>query len=120
MCELAPFRLLGLVFVTLLTVAFATGTAVRAAPSVSEVQLEAYQLSGGLLADLCKDKDSDHAHMASCSLCHLVAGSDLPDVSLLLIQIERALVATVILPQIRRAEARPYDPATPTRGPPLA
>ncbi|WP_136686037.1 hypothetical protein [Falsirhodobacter xinxiangensis] len=120
MRDLAPLRLLGLVFVTLLAVAFATGTAVRAAPSVSEVQLEAYQLQGGLLADLCNEKSPDHAHMAGCSLCHLVAGCDLPDATLSLVEIDRKLIAAVILPQIERAAAHPRDPATPTRGPPEA
>jgi|GEM_PF-4396385 len=61
MHRLASFRLPGLIFVTLLTVAFATGAAVRAAPSVSEVQLALYQLQGGLLADLCDEPSSDPA-----------------------------------------------------------
>lgn len=120
MRDLAPLRLLGLVFVTLLAVAFATGTAVRAAPTLTEVRLEAYQLQGGLVADLCNEKSPDHAHLASCSLCHLVAGSDLPDIGLPLIEIERKLVATLILPQVQRAATQPRDPATPTRGPPQA
>lgn len=119
MRDTALLRLLGLVFVTVLAVAFATGTAVRAAPTVSEVRLEVYQLQGGVLTDLCNDMSPDHAHMASCSLCHLVAGSDLPDIGLSLAEIEGAFVATIILPQIRRAAWHPRNPATPTRGPPL-
>ncbi|MCJ8140018.1 hypothetical protein [Falsirhodobacter halotolerans] len=115
----AAFRILGLVAVTLLTVAFATGTVGRAAPSVTDMYLSAYQLQGGLLSDLCHDTP-DHAHEAGCSLCHLVAASNLPDVNLPLIRAERARVAAIILPQIRRAAARPHDPATPTRGPPQA
>lgn len=118
MHALAPLRLLGLVFVTLLLVAFSTSTAVRAAPSVSELRLEAYQLQGGLLSDLCNDTSSDHAHKPSCSLCHLITGSDLPDNGLSLVEIERKLVAAIILPQTRRAEAHPRDPAVPPRGPP--
>lgn len=120
MRSLAPFRFLGLIFVTLLTVAFAAGTAARAAPSVSEVRLELYQLQGGLLADLCDETLSDPAHLAHCSLCHLVAGSTVPDTSLPLVEIERKLVDAVILPQVRRAKARLRDPAIPPRGPPQA
>lgn len=119
MHRVAPFRLLGLIFVTLLAVAFITGTAARAAPSVSEVRLEFYQLQGGVLADLCDETSADPGHLAHCSLCHLVAGSTIPDTGLPLVEIERKLVDAVILPQIRRAEARLRDPAIPPRGPPL-
>ena len=115
---LAPLRALGLVLLALTAVAFATGTAVRAAPSLSELRLDAYQLAGGALADLCNDQGPDHAHMASCALCHLVAGSDLPPGGLALTEIERSYVTAHLLPQVRRAAARARDPAIPPRGPP--
>jgi|GEM_PF-3374420 len=95
MHRLASFRLPGLIFVTLLIVVFATGTEARAAPSVSEVRLALYQQQGGLLADLCDETSSDPAHPAHCSLCHLVAGSTVPDTSLPLVEIERNLVDAV-------------------------
>ncbi|WP_435168831.1 hypothetical protein [Falsirhodobacter sp. 1013] len=117
---LAPLRAVGLVLLALTAVAFATGTALRAAPSLSELRLDAYQLAGGALVDLCNDQGPDHAHMASCALCHLVAGSDLPDTDLALIEIERRYVTAQLLPQVRRAEARARDPAIPPRGPPLS
>lgn len=120
MRDVMHLRFLGLIMVTLLAVAFSTGTAMRIAPTASEARLEAYQLAGGLLADLCNEKSPDHAHMTQCALCNLVAGSDLPDTRLSLVAIERLVVGTVILPQIQRAAASPRDPATPTRGPPLA
>lgn len=118
MRDLASLRHFGIVFVTLLTVAFATGTAARSAPTVSETRLEAYQLQGGLLSDLCNEMSSDHAHIVSCSLCHLVAGSDLPQTAHVLVEIERKLFSSVILPQIQRAALQLRDPATPPRGPP--
>lgn len=111
--------MLGLIVVTLLTVAFATGTALRASPSVVQVRLEAYQLSGGLLSDLCDDHAQGHAQMANCWLCHLIAGCDLPANRLTRIDIERQLIATVVLPQLLRVRHLPHDPAAPTRGPPL-
>lgn len=114
------FRMAGLALLTLLAVAFATGTALHAAPNLNEARLEAYQLAGGSLDDLCGEDGADHAHIASCSLCHLVSSSDLPQTVHSLTLIERRLVATVILPQLRRAAARPRDPATPPRGPPQA
>ena len=119
MRAMVPLRLLGLVLVALMTVAFASGTAARAAPTANDMRLNAYQLAGGLLSDLCHDHAPDHAHMESCALCHLVSGADLPPHRPPTAALERRLVATVILPQIRRAEARPRDPTTPTRGPPL-
>lgn len=120
MRDLGFLRFLGIAFATLLAVALATGTAARVSPTVSEVRLEAYQLQGGLLSDLCNETSSDHAHMVSCSLCHLVAGSDLPQTDLVLVEIERKLFSSVILPQIQRAAMQLRDPATPPRGPPQA
>lgn len=113
----ASLRLLALVLIAL---AFASGTGLRAAPTVAEARLEAYQLQGGLLADLCNEKSPAHPHAADCALCHLLAAGDLPPRQTSLIRIERALVASVILPRIQRAEAHRHDPAIPTRGPPHA
>lgn len=118
MRDVAPLRLLGLVLVTLLAIAFATGTAVRAAPTASEVRLEAFQLLGGLPDDLCNDSAPDHAHTASCALCHLVAGAALPDPGAFPAGVTLARAFSVTLPQIRRAPTGPRNPATPTRGPP--
>ncbi|MDB6452914.1 hypothetical protein [Falsirhodobacter sp. 20TX0035] len=114
----APLRALGLILLAMTAVAFATGTIARAAPTVTELRLEAYQLAGGALADLCNDHAPDHAHAASCSLCHLAAGSTLPDTDLPLTLIERTYVTLHLLPQLRRAATRVRDPATPPRGPP--
>lgn len=113
-------RILGLVMMTLLAVAFATGTAVRAAPSVTEIRLEAFQLAGGVVEELCNVKGPDHAHIASCALCDLIAASHMPDACIPMMALERQVVATVILPQVERAAARARDPAIPPRGPPAA
>lgn len=120
MRDLAPPRFPGLLLLILLALAFASGAAGRAVPTVAEARLQAFELSGGVLADLCHAGQPERPHVASCSLCHLVAAGDLPDTPLKLVEIERRLLAAVILPQIRRGEARPRDPATPTRGPPQA
>lgn len=112
-------RTLGLALMTLLALAFASGSYARAAPTLADVKLDAYILSGGSALDLCRQADGDHAHLAECALCHLVAASNLPEAGLSLIRIDARMMATVILPQIRRAAARPRDPATPPRGPPI-
>lgn len=118
MCNRLLLRVSGLVMMALLALAFATATVARAAPTATEVRLEAFQLAGGVADDLCNTKDSDHPHLYSCSLCHLISSGDLPEAMLSLTGIEQLVVATVILPQLRRAAARPRDPATPPRGPP--
>ncbi|TQS70803.1 hypothetical protein ERN12_13155 [Rhodobacteraceae bacterium] len=111
------FRALGLVFVTLLAVAFASDMSVRAAEQVYEVQRQIGKAGAG--TSLCAPSSSEHDHKRSCSLCHLISSCDLPpSAGLLLIEIERDLIARVILPQMRRDAARPRDPATPARGPP--
>ncbi|QUS37284.1 hypothetical protein [Falsirhodobacter algicola] len=108
----------GLVLLMLLSVAFAAGTALRAAPSASEVRLEAWLLEGNTRADLCNHDGPDHVHTATCSLCHLLASGDLPARIPALIPTERHIAATVILPRTQRAFGRARDPAVPPRGPP--
>ncbi|RWR29653.1 hypothetical protein D2T31_09420 [Sinirhodobacter populi] len=116
MRDCAPFRRFGLMLLALLALAFATGA--RAAPDPAELRLEAYLLSGGSAADLCAQDGTDPAHAASCSLCHLIASSTLPDGGPSLVAVELHVVATVLLPQLRRAAMRLRDPATPPTGPP--
>lgn len=111
-------RALGLALVTLLAVAFATGSLTRAAPDLSEVTLDAYILSGGSALDLCRQKDGDHAHMSECSLCNLVSSCALPYARLSLTEVDGHFLTTIVMPQIRRAAAGLRDPAIPPRGPP--
>lgn len=120
MRALALFRRLGMVLATLLAVAFATETAARTAPSVSDRGLEVYQLLGGLVSDLCNTTGTDAAHTPDCSLCHLLTGGDWPGHHPSFVRSERARVLRLVLPQIRRARAHPRDPAIPPRGPPHA
>ncbi|WP_128255354.1 hypothetical protein [Falsirhodobacter deserti] len=111
-------HLAGLTLLILLALAFATGTSLHAAPSMTEARLEAYMLAGGLADDLCSTQDQDHLHLPSCSLCQLVTATDLPGTGLALPELERRLAAAVILPQVQRAASRARDPAIPPRGPP--
>lgn len=115
MRDRTPFRRFGLMLLALLALAFATGA--RAAPDLAELRMEAYLLSGGSAADLCAQDGMDPAHMASCSLCHLIASGPLPDGGPSLVAVELH-VAAVLLPQLRRAAMRLRDPATPPTGPP--
>lgn len=117
--EHPSLRVLGLAFLTLLTLAFASGSFARAAPQASERTLEVLQLMGMDVGDLCDEDSPQHVHLAECSLCHLVAGADLPDAALTLIEVDRRIVATIVLPRMDRAAAHPRDPATPPRGPPF-
>ncbi|MDH2327405.1 hypothetical protein QCN27_11055 [Cereibacter sp. SYSU M97828] len=119
MREHLSLRVLGLTFLTLLAIAFASGSYARSAPAASEQKLEMLQLMGMSVDDLCDEDGRQHAHLAECSLCHLVAGTNLPDAGLTLIELDRRIVAALVLPQMDRAAARPRDPATPPRGPPL-
>lgn len=115
-----PLRVFGLALLTVLSFAFASGTALRAAPQASDARLEVLQLMGFAVDDLCNDGQDKAVHFVECSLCNLVASSTLPDAGGLLVEVDRRIYASVILPQIRRAEARQRDPATPLRGPPQA
>ncbi|WP_265502161.1 hypothetical protein [Paracoccus beibuensis] len=113
-----PLRMLCLLVLAMVGVAFASATAVRGVPSAGEVRLEAFLLSGGSVADLCRHDQDGHEQVLHCALCHLVAGTDLPSADPPPIAIERRVLASIILPQVRRAGLRPKNPATPLRGPP--
>lgn len=109
---------LRLVMALLLALAFAGAGFARAAPSIAEARLDALMLAGFDKADLCRDAAEGHAHLAECSLCNLVSNSTFPDGTLSLLDMERRLVASILLPQIRRAALHRHDPAIPPRGPP--
>ncbi|MFC0198859.1 hypothetical protein [Paracoccus rhizosphaerae] len=116
---LIPFRILCLTLLTMVSLAFASATVVQGVPTLSDVRLEAYVLAAGSVADLCLHDEPQHSHPSRCSLCHLIAGCDLPPADLRLIAIEQRVAAAIIRPQIERATLCPRDPATPLRGPPV-
>ncbi|WP_347137836.1 hypothetical protein [Paracoccus sp. SSK6] len=110
-------QLPGLAFMALLAVALATGMAARPVPSEMDLRLDAWVMAGGSLDDLCGDHGADHKD-GHCPLCNLAAPTGLPPVTASLLDAEQRILASIVLPQIRRAAGHARDPATPKRGPP--
>lgn len=112
-----PPRFLGLAFLALAVLALATGMTARPVPSEMDLRLEAWVMAGGALDDLCGDHGADHGG-GHCPLCNLAAPAGLPPVTAHLLDAEQRILASIVLPQIRRAAGHARDPAIPKRGPP--
>ncbi|MBM3606746.1 MAG: hypothetical protein FJX25_19220 [Alphaproteobacteria bacterium] len=107
MGRLIPFRILCLTLLTVVSLAFASAMSGRSVPTISEVRLEAYVLTGVSVGDLCLHDEPQNSHAFHCSLCHLIAGCGLPSADLRLVAIEQRFAAAIIRPQVERAGLRP-------------
>lgn len=84
-------------------------------PTVAELELQAFLLSGGSLDDLC-GHDGGMAHVDCDICCHTAALPARHQPSIL--EAEQTYLALVILPRAALAANRIYDPSAPVRGPP--
>lgn len=91
------------------------------APSSDDAALQSFVLSGGDLADLCRDANGDGLpDHQGCPACHIVATSDVPNVDLTFKAADLAFVSKVVAPRESRALRMVLDPARGMRAPPLA
>lgn len=110
-------RLLLLVAVTVSLTA--TGFAHRM-PDAQDQALALALASGAGLDDLCGDAPDGSPRDTHCLACQIAGSADLPPAAATLIDLELALVASVIAPREARASARVLDPAHSPQGPPSA
>ncbi|MEI4473793.1 hypothetical protein [Frigidibacter sp. MR17.24] len=111
-------RMLGLMLVALLTLAFGAAGHAHHVPDAGDLRLEAHLLAGGSIADLCADGGAGHHAAPGCPICHLIGAAVVPPAQEGLRSLEYRVVATVTLPRLARSFGRARDPAVPPRGPP--
>lgn len=110
---LARLAVIGLMLAVL-----AAGLGTRPVPSEMELRLDAWLAAGLSMDDLCADHGTTRDHKAHCPLCTLAGATGLPPVAVSPVDAEQRILASVVLPQMRRTTGHARDPAVPKRGPP--
>lgn len=118
MGALTKIRLFGLLVIAAITLALAGVGYAHHAPSAEDARIEAYVLAGGALDDICGAGASHHLATSGCPACHLIGSALLPAPTDSFLRIEGRILATIVLPQQRRAASRASGPALHLRGPP--
>lgn len=99
----------------LIAFAFSTSAAFKPVPTIAELQLQAFLLSGGSIDDLC-GHEGGLAHIDCDICCHAPSLPALHQPSIF--EADQTYLAQVILPQAALAANKIHDPSAPVRGPP--
>lgn len=104
----------------LVALALAASVLAHRVPTKTDLQIAAIQAAMGVAVNLCGDTGEDDNPGKSCEFCHIATATLLPDPMPELVAADSLILAEIILPSIRRAEALALDHARLTRGPPAA
>lgn len=113
-------RSLGIVVLTLLTLALGAAGHAHHVPSPEDNAIQAYLLAGGDLEALCDGRGHDHVALPGCPVCHLVDAAIVPPPAGTLLDLPRRLLALAEAPPPAPGLAAPRDPSHSQTGPPRA
>ncbi len=119
MSQLHRLQTLGVVLTAIVALALVAVGFGHRVPTATDAAIEAFQLAGGDLSDLCGDETQGSAHR-DCPACHITSASLLPDPAETVRDAELRLLVEVIAPRQSRIVHAVRDPVRGMGAPPLA
>ncbi|TDK46737.1 hypothetical protein [Antarcticimicrobium luteum] len=121
MTRLVPRRLFEAALIALFTVALAAAALAHRAPDRSQAGLAAVQASLGVAVDLCGaagGSGGTRGQPAPCQFCQIASNAFAPATAGDPHPVDTVLLAEIVPPDFRRAEAQALDPIRLARAPP--